>query len=267
MNYKHKTLAFLFFFTTCSNDLSATFIKHIFVDINALVATSPTAASKIVGIINSMKYTARVGHIPSKSDFFKALKNVPAQSSQLTYNDDLVMPAILSDWLLGLQSNNTIRYIINQYLEKCSISEIEKTIFKNISSMMMNPAIFIDTQYLMKDIAKILHTLKKSGYNIYIIGNWDKESEQFLMKLLHGHFLPEARHCYFSSKAKQLKPHSEYFELLVEHFNVNIEESLIIDVEKNHVQAARHQGFSTILLHGHNPTQLKSELSRIGIKI
>lgn len=267
MNCKTKTIAFFFLFLISSN-LQSSAIKHIFIDINAIIAPSTTAASKIVGIINSMKYTAIVGHIPNKFDFFKALKNVPAKTNQVTYNEDLAMPAILCDWLLGLQPNATIKSEIYQYLEKSHLSEIEKTIFKNISLMMTSPSIFIDTQYLIKDFSKILQTLRKMGYQIYLIGNWDKESEALLMKLMSGHGLPDAKHCYFSNKAKQLKPNTKYFEQLLQHFNItNKHECLLIDVEKAHAQAARNLGFPTILLHGHSSMQLKSELNRVGIRL
>lgn len=266
MNCQNKLLAILFFLST-SAIVEASTIKHIFIDINAIIKPSQTAASKIVGIISSIKYTAVVGHIPSRSDFFKALKDVPALTSQRTYNEDLVMPAILCDWLLGLQTNYAVRTAIFQYLETSPISDIEKTIFKNISSMMMSPSIFIDTQYLIKDFSKILHTLKKTGYTIYLIGNWDKESEPHLMRLLSGNLLPDARHCFFSNKAKHLKPNTEYFEELLKQYNLKKQECLIIDVEKNHAQSARNEGFTTILLHGHNSVQLKSELARVGIRV
>jgi len=268
MNCRKNTIIVILLFLTTFINLQATAIKHIFIDINAIIATSQAAASKVVGVINSMKYVAKVGHIPSKSDFFKALKHVPAKSNQITYNEDLVMPSILSDWLLGLQSHNSIRFAIHQYLDQHHFYDIERTIFKNIASMMMSPTLFIDTQYVVKDIAKILHQLKKSSYEVYLIGNWDKDSEPYLMKLLNGHFLPDARHCYFSNKAKQLKPNPEYFDQLLSHYNVhNKHECLIIDIEKHHAQGARNAGFSTILLHGQNPVQLKSELIRIGIRI
>ncbi len=266
MNYKNKTIAFLFFFLASMN-LEASTIKHIFIDINAIVQPSQTAASKIVGIINSLRYTAVVGHIPSRADFFKALQHVPAITKQQTYNEDILMPAILCDWLLGLQTNNAVRSAIFQYLETSNMSEIEKTIFKNISSMMLAPSTFIDTQYLIKDFSKIFHALKKAGYTIYLIGNWDKESEPYLMKLLHSGNLPDARHCYFSNKAKNLKPNLDYFNQLLQHYDVKKSECLIIDIEKNHAQHARSAGFPTILLHGHHSAQLKSELTRIGIRV
>ncbi len=267
MNYKTKTIGILciFFATSMIESLP---IKHIFIDINALVAPSTTAASKIIGIINSMKYTAVVGHIPSRLDFFKALKNIPAKTNQVTYNEDLAMPGILCDWLLGLQPNQTIKSTISTYLDKSHMSEIEKVVFKNISLMMMSPSIFMETQYVIKDFAKIIQTLKKMGYTIYIIGNWDKESDPILMKLLTSNILIDSKHCFFSHKAKQLKPNSLYFDALLDHFNINNpSECLVIDIEKTHTHAARNLGFSTILLHGHSATQLKSELNRAGIRL
>lgn len=242
-------------------------IKHIFVDINTLIATSQSIASKHVGIIASMRYLASVGHIPSKVDLFKALQDVPAQTDQFTHNDNLLMPLIFSDWLMGLQSNSSIKANIYHYLEKSHLTEVEKTIFKNISNMMLSPTIFIDTQYLIKEMVKILNHLKKAGYTVYIIGNWDKESEPYLMKLLHHHLTIDAKHCYFSNKAKQLKPQAAYFDELIHHFHLQKKDCLIIDVEKNHVQSARNLGFTTILLHGQNHQQLKSELTRIGIRL
>ncbi len=269
MMQKTKTLSFLFFFTlTATSQLHALPIKYIFIDINALITPSTSAASKIVGIINSMKYTATVGHIPSRSDLFKALHNIPAKTVEFTYNEDLKMPGILCDWLLGLQTNHQIKSEINAYLEHSSMAEIEKTIFKNISFMMMTPSIFIDTQHVVKDFIKIVHTLKKMGYTVIVVGNWDKESEPLLIKLLNSNALPDAQHYYFSHKAKCLKPNPQYFEQLLKQYHiVSKQECLIIDVEKQHAQAARSLGFPVILLHGHNTSQLKSELNRIGIRL
>ena len=36
---------------------------------------------------------------------------------------------------------------------------------------------------LNTEMAKIIYKLKKAGYKIYLVGNWDKESEPYLMRL------------------------------------------------------------------------------------
>lgn len=270
MKLYYTTLFALFLASDCISATSK--IKYVFIDINALIAPSTTAASKIIGIINSMKFTALLGKIPSQADFFKALSEVPACTTQTTYHENNSMPCILCDWLLGLQTNQKIKLLIYEHLEKSSITDIEKTIYKNITSMMMSPSIFIDTQYIIKDLSKIIHSLKKNGYNVIIIGNWDKESEPLLFKLLNGHNLPDQKHSYFSYRSEYLKPNPKYFTKLLQHFStkshmITPEECVIIDVEKNHAIAARSHGFHSILLHGHNASQLKSELSRINIKL
>ncbi len=260
-----KNLVLIACFTTYS--LLSSPIKHIFVDISAIISTSTMAAAKHVGMINSVRYGAVVGHTPTKSDFFKALGNVPAISPCQTYNDNILMPCIFSDWLLGLKTNKQIKTIIYNYLDNSDLSHIEITIFKNITNMMMTPSALIETQCVVKDITKILFNLKKAGYKLYLIGNWDKESENLLMKLLQGYNLPQNHDCYFSSKAKKLKPDPEYFTCLCSHFKATPKECLIIDTEKHHTLAARNSGISTILLHNHNASQLKSELARIGITL
>jgi|GEM_PF-847255 len=266
MSYK-KTLLLLLIISSNKN-YTASRIKHIFVDINAVIATSKSAASKYVGIFDSVKYSTKVGHFPAKADLFKALKKTSAKSSYEVHNENLLMPAIFSDWFLGLQTNAVIKGAIHTHLDQSKLSNIEKTIFKNISNMMLTPANLIDTQYVLKDVVKMLHHIKKSGhYSIYLIGNWDKESQPLLMKMLQNHnWLSNPAHCFFSNKVKKIKPQSDFYTELLSHYNVDMKECLIIDVEKQHAQESKKFGISTIHLQNHNVSQLKSELAHYGIK-
>ena len=77
------------------------------------------------------------------------------------------MPLVLSDWLLGFQSNSLIKNTIYKYLEHSSLSDIEKTVFKNISNMMLSPTTFIGTQYLRKDIIKALRPEGNQAGRVY----------------------------------------------------------------------------------------------------
>jgi len=260
---KKKILVFIFLSMAFNLDAK---IKHIFIDINLLVETSTSAARNEVGTWNGAKYLAHMGKIPCKADFFKSLKNCSANSDQYTYNEDLTMPLVLSDWLLGTQSNNVIKNTIFKYLENSSLSDIEKTIFKNISNMMLTPTTFINTQFLRKDIVKTLHHLHKHAtQSIHLIGNWDKESEPLLIKMIVNQTDLNAKHCIFSNKLKQIKPQSDYFDELVAHCKFDPKECLVIDVEKKHIQGAKNAGMASILIKNHSSSQLKTELSRFNI--
>lgn len=261
MNKKLLSLLFLFL----SLQLNAT-IDHVFIDINLLIDTSSSAASKEIGTWNATKYLARMGKIPNKADFFKSLKNCPALSLQQTHNDDLPMPLVFSDWLVGLEPNNAIKNRIFKYLDKSSLHDIEKTVFKNISNMMLSPSVFIGTQYFRKDIMKIIQTIKKSGIDkIYFIGNWDKESEPLLMKMLQSQSIGDAKHCIFSNKLKQLKPHAEYYDALIAYGDFEPSNCLVIDVEKTHIKGAKNGGMKSILIKDHSAHQLKHDLAQYGI--
>jgi FMN phosphatase YigB (HAD superfamily) len=148
------------------------------------------------------------------------------------------------------------------------MADIEKTIHKNIANMMLTPATFIDTQLLKKDIVKIIHKLQKHAqFSVHIIGNWDKESEPFLIKLLQSQSVADAKHCVFSNKLQQLKPHDGYYSALVDHCDVDPKDCLVIDVEKKHIQNAKNLGMTTILIQGQSSSQLKNELSRHHIQV
>jgi len=262
---KNKLIALLFLSLTYNLDAK---INHIFIDINLILETCTKAATKEIGLWNATKYCTYMGKSPSKAEFFKSLKNCPAQSELQTHNEDIAMPLILSDWLLGLQKNSTIKSTIFNYLDKNSMSDIEKTIYKNIANMMLTPSIFIDTQLLKKDIVKIIHKLQKNTqYTLHIIGNWDKESEPFLIKLLQSHAVADAKHCIFSNKLKQLKPHDDYYTDLLSYCDFDPKECLLVDVEKKHIQGAKNLGMTTILIQGQSASQLKTELSKHHIQV
>lgn len=262
---KNKFLALIFLSVSFHLDAKVT---HIFIDINLLLETCTKAATKEVGAWNSTKYLAFMGKIPCKADFFKALQNCPAESNQLTYNENLTMPFILSDWLTGNQKNNVIKSKIYTHLDRSNLSDIEKIIFKNITNMMLTPATFVGTQLLKKDIVKIIQKLQKSGlYTVHLIGNWDKESEPFLIKLLQNQSVIDAQHCIFSNKLKELKPNPSYFTALLDYSGYNPKDCLIVEVEKKHIQGATNAGIATILINGQSASQLKHELARNYITI
>lgn len=262
---KNKIAALLFL--SLSYNLDAK-ITNIFVDVNLLLETCTKAATKEVGIWDSTKYTTYMGKTPNKADYFKSLKNCPAQSDQQTYNEDLVMPPILCDWLLGLQTNSTVKTTIFNHLTKSSLSNIEKTIYKNIATMMVTPKTFVGTQLVKKDVAKMIQKLLQSSqYTVRIIGNWDKESEPFLIKLLQTQLSIDTKNCIFSNKLQQLKPNDGYYSALVCHCNVNPKECLVIDTEKKHVQGAKTIGMTSVLIQGQSASQLKTELCKHKIQV
>lgn len=263
---KHTMAAILFL--SLSYNVDAT-IHHLFIDVNILLETCTKAATKEVGLWDITKYTAYMGKAPNKADFFKSLKNCPAQSTLQTYNEDIAMPLILSDWFIGLEKNSVIKSKILTYLDKHpGMSNIEKTIFKNIANMMLTPAVFIGTQLLKKDIVKIIQKLQKSMvYSVHIIGNLDKESEPLLIKLLQAQFIADSSHCIFSNRLQQLKPHDGYYNALIDYCKFDPKECLVVDIEKKHVQGAKNAGMSSILIQGQSASQLKNELSRHNIQV
>ena len=133
--------------------------------------------------------------------------------------------------------------------------------------MMLSPKVFIDTQYLRKDIVKVLHGLHKhADQSIHLIGNWDKESEPLLIKMIAHETDIDAKHCIFSNKLKQIKPQNGFFDALLAHCKYDPKECMVIDVEKKHIQGAKDAGMMTICIKDHSASQFKSDLSRYSIR-
>ncbi|MBP7854674.1 hypothetical protein KAZ82_01920, partial [Candidatus Babeliales bacterium] len=112
-------------------------ITSVFVDVTALLEVNSWRASGYVGKIAAMQYAATVGHTPTQADLFKQLKPLKAKSTQITYNENLEMPLIFSDWLATIETNTKLKDSIQKYLNNKNISDIEKKVLFAIVSMML----------------------------------------------------------------------------------------------------------------------------------
>ena len=258
-----KIISFMILFATINLQAE---IKHIFLDIGTFVKTDTVKAAKYVGTMSSIQYIAKIGHAPNEADLFKALKPVPSKTTETTYNKNSLMPTIFSDWLLGLQKNNDIKVTVQNYLKNSSLSKIEKTIFENISNMMMTPKDLIDTLFVMKNSVKLVKRLKQLGYTVYLVGNWDAESQPLLLQLLQE-VMPSIDHTSFSNQTKTLKPSTQYFKGLVDHYGIELSQCLSVEVEAENKKGASNAGMKTILFDQKHFSQLKTDLSLVGVDL
>ena len=133
--------------------------------------------------------------------------------------------------------------------------------------MMLTPSSLIDTQTIVKHIAEIVQSLQNQGYTVYLIGNWDKESERLLINLLENHSLRNIK-TFFSHSIKKVKPTNDYYQNLLSKFALEPESCLMIDVEHQHTHAARQAKINNIIvINNHNSADLKNQLATYSIWI
>src|SRR3990167_4232491 len=147
-------------------------ISALFFDVESIFRTNSMRASSYIGKIDSLRYLSAVGHLPCQSDLFKQLKPIKAISTQVTYNNNLEMPLILSDWLSAAQSSQKIKDTIQKYFANKNISEIEKKVLFAIVCMMLTAKHLADTQEVSEKIESLLAKLKHLKVKLFLVGNW-----------------------------------------------------------------------------------------------
>jgi 2-haloacid dehalogenase len=104
---------------------------------------------------------------------------------------------------------------------------------------------------------EIFRELKASNkYKIYALTNWSAET--FPVAVKRFDFLNWFDGIVVSGTEKMRKPAPEFYQILLDRYNVNPQESLFIDDNYRNILAAEKLGISSI--HFTSPEQLKEEL-------
>jgi 2-haloacid dehalogenase len=109
---------------------------------------------------------------------------------------------------------------------------------------------------------EIFKKLKESDrYKIYALTNWS--AELFPIALERYDFLHWFDGRVVSGEEKMRKPFPEFYQLIVDRFQLTPQETLFIDDNLRNVKAAGEIGFHTIVFK--TPEQLRADLSQLEI--
>jgi 2-haloacid dehalogenase len=109
---------------------------------------------------------------------------------------------------------------------------------------------------------EIFKELKESNkYKIYALTNWSAET--FPMAQQKFDFLNWFDGVVVSGAEKMRKPTPEFYQILLDRYNVKAEESLFIDDNYRNILAAEKLGINSI--HFTSPEQLKEELVKLEV--
>lgn len=263
MSKKHVFLA-LFCLFLSPPIFSKESIKAICFDIETLFETENAKAANYIGKIDSLRYLKQVGHLPCQADLFKFLANVPAQSTFSTYNNDLKMPLILADWLVKLQPATSLLTETLTFIKNSRLSEIEKKVFGNIVTMMLTPTSLIDTQKVIRPTEALVASLKKKGYQLFLVGNWahlDSLQQNF------GKNLQAFNGVFVSGKLHLLKPSKEFYTTILENINLDSAHVLWIEKESNFLLKAKEYNLQMIRYNTNQPKSIEQDLKSFNVNI
>lgn len=112
------------------------------------------------------------------------------------------------------------------------------------------------------DTVEIFRDLKKSGkYKLYALTNW--QAGLFDIALVRYNFLHWFDGRVVSGEEKTRKPFPEFYQRLLDRYQVNPGEAIFIDDSLRNVKAAQQLGIKSI--HFQSPDQLKKELINLAI--
>lgn len=112
------------------------------------------------------------------------------------------------------------------------------------------------------ETVEIFKALKEGGrYKLYALTNWS--AELFPIALRKYDFLHWFDGRLVSGEEKSRKPFPEFYQLLLDRFQINKEEALFIDDNLRNAEAAEAIGLKTIRFT--SPVQLRDELKRLRV--
>lgn len=239
-------------------------IIAVFFDIETIFYTNKMRASSFIGKINSLRYAAHVGHLPSQEDLFKQLKPLKAKSTEITYNNNLEMPLIFSDWLLATESSTKIKDTIQKYFANKDISDIEKRVLFAIVSMMLTPQDLADTQDVNVKIIKVIERLKQQNVKVFLTGNWANISS---LKMKFPEVFNLFNNIFMSSDLHLLKPSAAFYQTVLTKSGMLENNSVWIESEPKFITQARKCGLNTISCPKENQDSLLQGLKSLGLSV
>lgn len=197
-----------------------------------------------------------------EEQYFTLLHSIPALSKTILYHKGQPMPQIMADWQVDATETEQIQEKINNAIMQSEHPNALKNFFRAIAEFMFNPKSFAASQQSIPDMIQLAKELKNAGYKIYALSNWDKESFKIILKQypevfeIFDHFL-------ISGYEKMAKPAPEFFQKLIDTYQINPSRTIFIDDELYNLAAASKLGIQTI--HCSGIKSVLKELKKFGI--
>ncbi len=109
---------------------------------------------------------------------------------------------------------------------------------------------------------KVLRELALTPYALYGLTNWSHQTFPYALENYDFFQLFEGK-IVVSGDEKLIKPDPKIWEVLLERYNLNPQESVFIDDNLANIRMAEKLGFLTV--HVSESTELKSELENLGV--
>lgn len=186
-------------------------------------------------------------------------------------HDKKYMPAIMCNWLSGIEKSQDIIYKAKKQIHKLYQnnffkSDCEKDVIERSICAMFNPDVLAKSVRPISGARKILKDCKKSKNQMFVLSNWDPESFDQVYhdkkcNKIFKYFAPE--NIIISGNTGLIKPNVDIFLLFLQEYNVNPQDCIFIDDQKLNRLAAKKVGMKTIKATG-DFNKIRKKLKKLG---
>lgn len=256
--------------TNQNNKLSVTAVdqspyKVVIFDIGDVLLTTSSSAKKwmiLSALIQNPALAYYLVNFAVKEEYFKVLHNVPAQSNAAMYHKTEKMPAIMVDWQLSLASCTEIKSTVIHHIQQTDHPVSIQNLFIAIAEFMFTPQILSANQNSITSMVRLAQELKKAGYQIFALSNWDKESFEIVQKN-HPEIFDLFDGVLISGQEHIGKPTPEFYQRLLAQYNLMAQDCIFIDDEPFNIQAAQDLAMKSILCD--KTATVIQELTELGV--
>jgi len=177
-------------------------------------------------------------------EFFNTLEDRKPETPW-AYNENLLLPQLLCDWLMGSKTCNEIRTTVQQALKTNKYTFSKKRyrkLTKKIADFMFSPKRLAQSIQPIKQGVKLLKQCKQKNHQIYILSNWDPESfEQLCNQAWFKEILDLCDGCIISGIVHMMKPDPCIFEHLFTTYKIDPDTTptVYIDDTRENILSAR----------------------------
>lgn len=231
--------------------------------------------ARIIGISNFLSYTLLDWKSPDiQAVIFEALELMegpkPGMREKAGTSEGLPFPPIMYHWQDGTVTGpEIIRRSIPHLakLDKLNFFESrrERELIERTIQAMFDPEILANSMYVLDKGLALVKECKqardKDGkkHRNFIFSNFDPLSFDLLKKRLPG-FFNLFDEIIISGHIGLIKPHAECYQYLIEKYNLDPKECILIDDQAVNVTCARKHGIGGVVLKKSNFKQLRKEL-------
>ncbi len=239
--------------------------KTIIFDLNGvLLSTTSTAKNYLIlhTLITNPTLLYYLVNFDTKVEYFKLLHEIPAKADSTMYHQSKPMPQIMVDWQTGLTTPEELKNKVIAQIQGSTHPTPIQNLFIAIAEFMFSPQTLADSQIPINSMVRLAQKLKKSGYQLFALSNWDSQSFEILYKN-HPEIFKLFDGILISGQEKIGKPSQEFYQALLAKHNLNPSDCIFIDDEQQNIQTAQNLGIQSILCHtSHNVIE---ELITLGV--